>query len=221
MRDVKTISGINNRSPGGERRRCAAEKRVRPDASCPRPNIRGGVGVRLAVWLLVGALAFPTFTGPVHAASFQEYQLKAVFLYNFINFISWPDETSNEPDRPFSIGILGKDPFGSFLEKVVADETFKGRPIQLKRGDEIRELADCRILFIGKSNRGRLEAVLKSVSPRRVLTVGDFEGFIEAGGMINLIQAGQRVRIEINIQATRNAGLGVSSKLLRVAKVVD
>ncbi len=91
----------------------------------------------------------------------------------------------------------------------------------MKRRDEIHELADCRILFIGESNRDRLDDVLKSVSPEHALTVGDFEGFIEAGGMINLLHAGQRVRIEINVQTTRKAGLGVSSKLLRVARIVQ
>ncbi|MCP4691061.1 MAG: YfiR family protein [Desulfobacterales bacterium] len=192
------------------------------EAPCRTPVIpRGGAGRRLAVWMLIGALALTALMGPARAAAFREYQLKAVFLYNFINFISWPEEAFNTPDQPFSIGILGEDPFGSFLEKVVADETFKGQPILLKRGDAPEDLADCRILFIGKSNRDRLSAILKSVSPKHVLTVGDFEGFIEAGGMINLTHADQRVRIEINVQITRNADLGVSSKLLRVARIVD
>ncbi len=203
----------------GERHRRAAERRVRSDAPRQTPCIRRRVGFRLAAWLLIGALALPAFIGPVRAASFREYQLKAVFLYNFINFVTWPNEALKEPDRPFAIGILGEDPFGAFLEKVVADETFRGRPILLKRSNAVEDLADCRILFFSESNRGRLEAVLKSVSPKHVLTVGDFEGFIRAGGMINLSQADQRVRIEINVQSTRNADLGVSSKLLRVAKV--
>ncbi|MCP4692676.1 MAG: YfiR family protein, partial [Desulfobacterales bacterium] len=142
-------------------------------------------------------------------------------LYNFINFITWPDEAFGAPERPFTIGVLGEDPFGSFLEKVVASETFRGGPIMLARGDAVEGLAHCQILFIGKSNRDRLDAILKRAPPKHVLTVGDFDGFIDAGGMINLVKVGQRVRIEINTRAVGNAGLGVSSKLLRVAKIVS
>ncbi len=221
MKFFPKITGVKNPSPEGEGRRCVAIKGARSVSRPRTPDFRRGAGVRLAVWLLIGALALPAFFGPVRAASFHEYQLKAVFLYNFINFVTWPDEAFDEPDRPFTIGILGEDPFGTFLEKVVADETFKGRPILLKRGNSPDELADCRILFIGKSNRGRLDAIFKKVTPGRVLTVGDFEGFIEAGGMINLTHADQRVRIEINVRAIRSTELEVSSKLLRVAKVIN
>ncbi len=221
-RDAKNASGGKERPPSGERRRRAAGRSPRSDA--PR-RIAGPARSRarslMAVCSLLIALALPGFPGQPRAASFQEYQLKAVFLYNFINFVAWPDEAFRAADRAFTIGVLGKDPFGSFLEKVVAAETFKGGPILLKRSGSLDDLTDCQILFIGESNRNRLDAILKSVSSRRVLTVGDFDGFIAAGGMINLVHAGQRVRIEINVQAVKNADLSVSSKLLRVAKVVS
>ncbi len=220
MREANVITGGNHRAPWGEGRRCVRKRSGRRGGTGQGARqARGRVRGRRIVWLLIGLLLVSAFSAPVHAASFQEYQLKAVFLYNFINFVTWPDEAFSAPDRPFTIGILGKNPFGSFLEKVVSRETFKGRPILLKRADALDELADCQILFIGKSNRARLGAILESVSPKHVLTVGDFDGFIQTGGMINLTHADQRVRIEINIQTTRNADLGVSSKLLRVAKV--
>ncbi|MCP4694132.1 MAG: YfiR family protein [Desulfobacterales bacterium] len=221
MRDVNCKTRKTNRPPSGERRGCVDGAGVRSEAPRrPAGRFRVRARGRLAVWLLIGALALPTFLEPVRAASFKEYQLKAVFLYNFINFVTWPDEAFQAPERPFTIGILGEDPFGTFLEKVIATETFKGKPVMLKHGDAVQDLAHCQILFIGKTNRGRLDAVLESAPPRHVLTVGDHEGFIKAGGMVNLVHAGQRVRIEINVQRVHGAGLGVSSKLLRVAKIV-
>ncbi len=222
MSDNHSKTGGKSWTPSGERRSYALERRARSNAPCRTAGrIPGRARRRFSVMLLMCILTLSAVFGQAPAASFQEYQLKAVFLYNFVNFVTWPDEAFGAPDRPFAIGILGEDPFGSFLEKVVADETFKGRTILLKRGDSPDELADCQILFISASNRSRLDSILESLRSRHTLTVGDFDGFIEAGGMINLIHAGQRVRIEINVQTTRNADLGVSSKLLRVAKVVD
>ncbi len=219
MREADAISGGKHRAPWGEGRRCVRKRSARRGGTGQGARrTRGRVFQRRTAWLLIGVLLVSAFSAPVYAASFQEYQLKAVFLYNFINFVTWP-EAFSAPDRPFTIGILGEDPFGSFLEKVVANETFKGRPILLKRGTFPDELADCQILFISESHRSRLDSILEAVPSRHVLTVGDFDGFIQAGGMINLTHADQRVRIEIDVQTTRNADLGVSSKLLRVAKV--
>ncbi len=220
MSDLHSNTGGKDGTPSGERRCCVLERRIRSDAP-PRTigRDRGRARQRLSGWLLICVLTLSAVFGPARAASFREYQLKAVFLYNFVNFVTWPEGAFNGPTRPFVIGILGEDPFGSFLEKVVADETFKGRPVILKRSDSPAELTDCQILFISASNRSRLDFILRSVPSRHILTVGDFEGFMEAGGMINLTHADQRVRIEINVQSTRNAGLEVSSKLLRVAKV--
>ncbi|MCP4694111.1 MAG: YfiR family protein, partial [Desulfobacterales bacterium] len=125
--NVKYKSAEKDGSPPGDRRRCAARGSAGSDAA-RRTGGRtlGRARVRLAAWLLIVALALPAFPGPARTASFQEYQLKAVFLYNFINFITWPDEAFGAPERPFTIGVLGEDPFGSFLEKVVASETFRG-----------------------------------------------------------------------------------------------
>src|SRR6186997_69105 len=90
--------------------------------------------------------AFAMATAPVAVSQPSEYGLKAVFLYNFCRFIEWPPTAFSSPTEPFTIGILGRDPFGSLLEEAVAGETYHGRPIQIDRYRNTREIGRCQLL---------------------------------------------------------------------------
>lgn len=164
---------------------------------------------------LVLALAGAAFAP---AQSTREYDLKAVFLYNFATFIEWPEEAFAGPDDPFVIGVLGVDPFGAALDEVVAGERVKHRRLTVRRLATLTEARACHILFISSSERERLREVLREVSGRPILTVADSPRFIDAGGMIGFA-TGTRVRLHVNATAARQAGLTISSKLLRVAQV--
>ena len=52
---------------------------------------------------------------------------------------------------------------------------------------------------------------------RPVLTVADSEGWLDQGVMINLSRRQARLAFDINLGAARQAGLRISSKLLRLA----
>lgn len=152
-------------------------------------------------------------------ASTREYQLKAVFIYHFVQFVEWPDSLP-QPESPVIIGILGNDPFGPYLEEVVKGESVNGRPIRVERFNDIAEARDCRILFIGASENRHLEKTLEAVKNRHVLTIGESEEFSLSGGMIRFATEQSKIRLKINLQAVQGANLTVSSKLLRLADIV-
>jgi len=153
--------------------------------------------------------------------TFREYQVKAVFIYNFVNFVKWPEDTGYDHESPFIIGIAGDDAVQGFLEKVVADETVKGRKIVVRHIDAFTLPLDCRILFISKTIRKDVLQILKDAAGRKMLTVGDFKGFIQAGGIINFFHAQGRIHIEINKTGADLAGLAISSKLLKLVQIVE
>jgi hypothetical protein len=153
------------------------------------------------------------------AQASREYDLKAVFLYNFVTFVDWP-KGAVPGGQPFVIGILGQDPFGRALDEVVAGEKFNGLPLQLRRCRTVEEARSCHILFISGSEAARLPAILQELRGRPVLTVADGPQFLEAGGMI-AFSTEARIQLHISPAAAQRAGLQVSSKLLRVAKVVE
>ncbi|HEY3663748.1 MAG TPA: YfiR family protein [Chthoniobacterales bacterium] len=148
-----------------------------------------------------------------------EYSLKAVFLYNFVRFVDWPESAFTSPNDPFVIGIVGSDPFGALLYEAIAGETYHGRPITVVHFATPRDIRHCHLLFVSQGNRNHYDAILEQASGQGLLTVGETESFLDRGGMIALTTEQSRVHVRINGTALRNSALGVSSKLLQVAQI--
>src|SRR5690606_18817644 len=150
--------------------------------------------------------------------SHTEYEVKAVYIYNFAHFIKWSDSAFEQPDSPFVIGVLGGNVFDSHLEEVIKDEKIQDHPIQIKYFKNIKEVQNCHILFINKSYRISLQDVYTRISSP-VLTISDANNFTESSGMIRFYTEDQKIKFEINAEAVAASGLEVSSKLLRIAKL--
>ena len=151
------------------------------------------------------------------AQSAGEYEVKAAFLYKFASFAEWPDALSN---GPLCIGVLGQDPFGPALDEVVKGKSYQGRSFEIRRFKPGQESHKCQILFISALEPKKLREVLDRLQGAADLTVGDVPGFCESGGMVNLGLAGNKVQLEINVEAAEKAGLHLSSRLLSLAKIV-
>jgi hypothetical protein len=150
----------------------------------------------------------------------SEYQVKAAFIYKFATYVHWPPGRAADEYRPFVIGILGDDPFGSQFEEIVRGQRVQKRPIHLIRFREIEDLTRCDILFISASERMKLRKILEKLGDAPVLTVADMDDFAERGGMINLTNEGNRIRFAINVAAIERARLKAASQLLRLATIV-
>ena len=154
------------------------------------------------------------------AAPVSEYQLKAVFLFNFAQFVEWPPAALPRENAPFVIGVLGKDPFGADLDDVVRGETVSRHPLAVARYHNVAEVRDCQILFIAASELAQLEGILTALKGRSILTVTDAEGPTVRGVMIGLVRQDNRIRLRIDLQASKASNLTISSKLLRPAEIV-
>jgi len=150
----------------------------------------------------------------------SESHLKAVFLFNFAQFVDWPSEAFPDSATPLVIGVLGDDPFEGFLDQTIRGEHVRGRGFQLQRYRSVGEIKTCHILFISRATGARLDEVLANLRNRPILTVSDDAGFAERGGMIRFVIDQNRIRLQINLDAAQAASLTVSSKLLRVADIV-
>lgn len=150
----------------------------------------------------------------------SEYQLKAVFLFNFVQFVDWPAASAQDAQRPFLIGILGDDPLGTFLDETVRGERVGARPIQVRRYRQVADIEACDILFISRSEHERVPEILSALKKPPILTVSDDDAFADRGGMIQFVTDKNRIRLRINLEAAQAADLTISSKLLRVAEIV-
>jgi hypothetical protein len=168
--------------------------------------------------VLALALASP---GLCAAQQASEYDIKAVYLYNFLLFITWPPSEA----QAFVVGIVGDDPFGKAFQEVEG-KTIKGseRRLQIKRFGRYgsREgLEGCNILFISASEKGNFESITAAVKNKPVLTVAESPGFLARGGMINLVVINDKVRWEINRTRIEEAGLKLTAQLLKSAVKVE
>jgi len=149
-----------------------------------------------------------------------EYQVKAVFLFNFTHFVEWPADAFAGPAAPFVIGVLGRDPFGAALDEAVRGESVNGRPLVIQRYSGIADLKPCQILFIDRSIDGEMEKALASLGHQRTLTVSDLDSATPRAVIIRFLNENRKIRLQINVDSARNAGLTISSKLLRPAQVI-
>ena len=182
--------------------------------------------VRSCAWAVLASVVLWCSAGPALAAGPPapappaEYQVKAAFLFNFTQFVEWPPTAFPEAGSPLIIGVLGADPFGPYLDNLVRGESRGTHPIQVVRYQQAEEIEQCHILFVGQREAGQLDAVFARLKNRSILTVGDFKGFALRGGMIRFLTVNNKIRLRVNLEAAKAAGLVLSSKLLRPAEVV-
>lgn len=169
----------------------------------------------MLAWLCICFPLLQSQTSPL-----PEYKIKAVFLFNFTQFVEWPGYVFNNDNDPFVIGILGKDPFGNYINEAVAGEKMGNHPLTVRYYHNVNEVTNCQLLYINPDNNASLPDILSALDDRSILTVGDSPDFVKAGGIIGLITINNKIRLQINPGKAKAAGLSISSKLLSVADVL-
>lgn len=172
----------------------------------------------LAIWLSRLPLLALLVAGAAAPAQAQvgEYELKAAFVYNFIAFARWPEET----DRTLTLCIHGPDPFGASLDKLQGRSIGK-RSLAVRRAVGLDGLADCDAVFIAASALGGLGQLLERIGNRPVLTIADSPGAMRRGVAVNMNKSEQgKISFEVNLGAARARGLGFSSQMLSLATEV-
>lgn len=163
-----------------------------------------------------------TVSAPLPAADSNtlEKQVKSAFVVNFIQFIDWPATAFAKPDDPIIIGVADPNSLGDTLATALEGKTVRGRKLVLQPVTA-KAPEHCHVLIAGSLEGADLQAMLKAVGPAACLTVGDSEHFTEAGGIIRFYLEEHKERFEINAKAAGSANLQISSKLLKLAKVVN
>lgn len=170
----------------------------------------------VALFALLSALA-PPVRGAAEVSS--EYQLKAVLLWRLTQFVEWPAPAFATPTSPIVIGVLGENPFGPGLEIAVRGQVVWGRKLAVQYYRTAGDVRPCHVLYISRSESGRVRNFLTRWSQWSVLTVSDIDGFARLGGVVGFVTEDKRVSFRINLDAAKAAGLVISSKLLRMVQI--
>jgi hypothetical protein len=149
----------------------------------------------------------------------REYQVKAAFLFNFTQFIEWPAGSFSSTSAPLVIGIVGKNPFGNYLEETVSGENVNGHPLVVQQYKTVEDIKNCHILFLNLTDAAKIEQALTGIKSRSVLTVSDGPNFMKQGGMVRFFTRKNKIQFQVNTELTKAANLSISSKLLRLAEI--
>ncbi|HKU87808.1 MAG TPA: YfiR family protein [Casimicrobiaceae bacterium] len=170
-----------------------------------------------AYLLVLAAWSAPGVSAAEDPPVRQEEDVKAAFLYKFPAYVDWRPGTFGQPSSPIVIGVTGDDAVAEALRMLVAGRKAGERPIQ------IRQLAPgafpdgIHLLFVGRAASSHVPRLAPLAARQGVLLVTDYEGALDDGSAINLLVIDHRVRFEVSLDATEQAGLKLSSRLLAVA----
>lgn len=166
---------------------------------------------KIAAWILLLVLA--TDAGLADAVT--EYDLKAAYLLNFAGYVEWPN-----PPKPVTICVYGDNPFKAATITTLLEAKAGQIDADFKYPRQLEQLTACNILYLAPSeqeNFGKTIALLRNAP---VLVVTDAQEHLPPGAMINLITESNRLRFEINISTVLASKLKISSKMLKLAKIV-
>jgi YfiR/HmsC-like len=171
-----------------------------------------------AAWVLAVVLLLSFTAHAGMPAGYPEYQVKAAWMLNFTRFVDWPANAFATRDAPCIVGILGKDPpFGSELAAAFASKTIRGRRFELQHVQRESDTARCHMLFIPASERRTWRELQSRLGKMPVLTIGEAEGFLDLGSIINFVIQDGAIAFEIDLGNAQKAGLKFDANVLKIA----
>jgi len=155
-------------------------------------------------------------------AGSKEYFVKAAFLYNFVKFIEWPGNLAVSKISNLNICVVGDNPFDGATAVFKEASTDKLKLSVLEYRDWKGVPDNCHMLFISRSESGRINEIFNALQQKPVLSVSDIDHFAEKGGIIGFVLSNNKIKLVVNKKAAETAGLRVDAQLLEIAlNVID
>jgi hypothetical protein len=148
-----------------------------------------------------------------------EQEIKAGLLYNFMKYTDWPSDRAQQPNAPIVVCLLGGDPFAGRLQPL-AGRTVNQHVIELRNLRNVEEAGTCSLVFIHADEKPQWPQLRMALAGKSMLTVSDFQGFADAGGMIEFTRIENKIGVKIDTAAVTAAHLQVQDRLLKLANAV-
>lgn len=170
-------------------------------------------------WSALAALVLICPATVAEPPTAREYDVKAACLFNIAKFSDWPERAFPQPGAPLVIGVLGEDPFGTVLDRIVKGRVVNDHPVVIRRASDAAELKDAHVIFVCASERSHAVRICSSLESTHALTVGDCEETATVVA-VNFSVADGRTVFAVNLARATRAGVRISSKLLALARSV-
>lgn len=144
----------------------------------------------------------------------EQTEVKAAFIYNFTKYVTWPMAVEQSSDG-LQLCVVGG---GQLIDRLQSlnDRRVRNLAVKVAQRNADQRLDNCHLVYL--SGAVNVEPVLERLRSKPILTVGEGESFLQAGGMIALIPTDNRIRFSVNLGQAEASRLSISSKLLQLAK---
>ena len=174
---------------------------------------------RAAAWLRAGRALLlglaVVATGLCPAQSRDERAVRAAYLFNLIRYVEWPAQ-----QKELTVALVGDAATSDVIGQLLNGRTSEGQTIRVVQPASAEELQRCSVLYFSGASESDIRKTLEKVKDRSVLTVGENDAFAREGGMVALVNTGDHIRIEVNLEATQAGRIRISSRVLGLATIV-
>ncbi|MBI3207301.1 MAG: YfiR family protein [Candidatus Solibacter usitatus] len=176
--------------------------------------------IKIALMWVIPALSIAAGVSSVSAQPAMESSLKAAFLYNLVKFVEWPGGKPGGKPEAITVGLVGKNDFGTALEQLFQGKELDGRALAVRNISKLEELKLCNLVFIAASEQERVGELLGALRGVPALTVSEIARFAQRGGMIQVEMDGRKIRFEVDAERVAGARLKISARFLQLASAV-
>ena len=165
--------------------------------------------LKITILLFLSCLHFATFAQEKEDKS---PKVKAVFIYNFTKYITWPAESNSET---FKIGVINNAELFEVLDKMSNVKKITNRNIEVTHLKKLDEITNFQIIYTSDKNMFPLENIYKILGNNPVLLVSDEYNQNEV--MIDFRKNGKKQKFALNEGELKNRNLQVNPTLLNLA----
>ncbi len=164
---------------------------------------------------VLSVLAIVTCASGSYGQQRDERAVRAAYVFNLTKYVQWPQEKSE-----LIIGFIGSPTTGEKLRELLEGKSSESRSIHVVLVSPEEDLPKCAILYFTDPPPKKLRTLLDKPENRGILTVGETDSFVREGGMVGLVKVRDQIQIQVNLEATQQAGVKISSRLLNLAVLV-
>lgn len=171
-------------------------------------------------WFLATvALLSGTLAAGGQTTSAPEDEVMSALILGFVRYSEWP-AANGEESAPLVVCVAGRPPLVRALNHAVSGKVVQGHPLQAREVRTPPETGQCKVLFVSSGSKRSVEAMLTAVRGIPVLTIGDSDEILQAGGMVQFFEEDGKMRFAVNLEALNRSKVNVSARLLRLGQVV-
>jgi hypothetical protein len=168
---------------------------------------------KIFLWM---ALSLGCVLSVFSAGGSNEYNVKAMFILNFMKYVEWPSESAGQV---FRIGVAGESEIYPALMHMASNRPAEGKRVEIKKVT-LDDAPGCQIIFVPREEVKSLAEWISRYNGKGVLIVTEDAGQKSAQAAINLVTVDNKIRFDINSKTARACGVRISSRLINLAREV-